>query len=174
MAGLDSLDTDGDSLLGTAWQGETWRRIKRWSGRLLIALAFILLFAASLASIKYGPQGYRFVNDVLVRPYAKLYAPTSDKSAVVPLFDKDTLFDVAVTIWQRRNCTTQVDGQLLPDQFLFCGNWDSMELWNKSTDSTTRHVDETILFSQVVMTGFSLQSKPHEATINFELPPTTE
>lgn len=75
---------------------DLWPFIRRW---LCITAAVLALAGATLAAITgfhYGPIVYDYLC-----PYARLYAPkpVSDM-AVTPLFDLDTQFDVAVTIWQ--------------------------------------------------------------------------
>lgn len=173
---MQDLDSDGDNLLSTSRSGKTRLAIKQWWGRLWIALPFLVLVAASLTStIKYGPQGYRFVNNVLNQPYAKLYAPAGDESAVVPLFDQDTLFDVAVTIWQRSNCTAPPKEEQGPMNFFSlnlpdCDTWPTLGHSSKD-EASPPAINETVLYSQVVLKDFNLGSKAREATISFELPP---
>lgn len=74
-------------------------------------------------------------------------------NAVHPLFDQDTVFDVAASIWLSHSAEDMAHGE--PEGI-----------------RVTHELNETAIFSQIVMRGVTLSTKNVMTTVHYELPLT--
>lgn len=160
MEPIEFADSD------TVARKDRWPLIRRWLRIAAAVLAVALVIAAAIAGFHFGPRAYDYL-----RPYARLYAPkpVSD-TAVVPLFDLDTKFDVAVTVWQRDNVTLPSHGGTSHGRTFYLDSW-QYQVWREGGGVEKMNANETVLFSQVVFRDFSLRSDTLKTTIGFEIQP---
>lgn len=108
-------------------------------------------------------------------PHGYLYAaPGTNKSTVQPLFDKDTHFDVAVTVWARRANANAAHPEMYADDWA-----ERVDLTEAQSSLGSRvsmplvefsHRPEDIIFSQVVFKDCSLNDTDRDLDVSFELP----
>lgn len=108
-------------------------------------------------------------------PHGDLYAaPGTNKSSVQPLIDKDTYFDVAVTVWARRANADTAHPEMYADDWA-----ERVDLTEAQSSLGSRvsmplvefsHRPEDIIFSQVVFKDCSLNDTDRDLDVSFELP----
>lgn len=148
---------------------DIWVEIKRWAIWIAIGLSLVLAVGVGIALVIYGPKGLQLVNDIR-RPYQKLYAAETDETAVVPFIGDNTLYDVAVTIFQREECSHNAN------RMGDCPQWDQLQFHDGHPhpagpdDWKKVHIPEKVVYSGVVMEGLSLAVKDKVVNIEFDLP----
>jgi len=169
---------DIDDSIVVPKQGQPKRKRASMAGCCFVLLAICGLFLVGGIGLGIGVAVYSGLR-AIVSPHNDIHhLEPNMTTAVLPLIDGDTRFDVALTIWARRpNVETAhpdrfVNYTWMPEDAGEAARLEAIQKATKMLPAVEHYQlpEEEVLYSGVVIRDFSLASKEHDVELGFDLP----